>query len=237
MAALLVLTTGLLVCGLVVYRAARHEPAFYRQALLAEPELQTEAGASLEQSVLDLHNTARREGDWQAVFTEEQLNGWLAADLPVKYPSLLPPGALDPRVNLAPQFAQVACRVKRGKINSVVSFAIDVALTEETNQLAVRIFKVRAGALPVPLKRFLDRITSAAAKADIALSWKQTDGDPVALVTVPVSHEDYAHREVYLETVELRDGEVYLSGRTEAPPAELARSNRPSHLEENRAVQ
>jgi hypothetical protein len=209
------LAVGTGIGGFTVYRAAQHEPEFYYQALRAEPKMQAEAGDSLERSILDLHHDARTEGRWEAVFTEDQINGWLASDMPEKFPSLLPRGTQDPRVDLSPERIQVACRYDRGKFNSVISFVLEVALTEETNQLAIRINKVRAGVLPVPLKSFLDRIRRVADNADIVLDWAQTKGDPVALVTVPIKHEDYAHREVYLETIELRDGQLLLAGHTE----------------------
>jgi hypothetical protein len=199
----------------VLYQAAQREPVFYQEALLIEPAHQEEAGDSLEQNVLELHNEVRESGTWEAVFTDEQINGWLAADLPSKFPNVLPAGTQEPRVKIDPEFVRVACRFDNGKIGTVVSFAIDVDLTTETNTLAVRVSKLRAGALPVPLKQILDKITSAAGRGDIPLRWRQVEGDPVALVTVPVTHDDYAHREIYVDSVELRDGEVYLAGHTE----------------------
>ena len=199
----------------ILFSAARHEPQFYQQALQVEPQQQQEAGDQLEQSVLELHNSARKEGHWEAVFTETQINGWLAADLPDKFPQILPPGTEQPRVSIDPERIKIACRYKRGNVNTVISFDLAVNLTTETNTLAVRVSKVRAGALPVPLKRFLAPITKAGADSDIPLRWSQTEGDPVALVTVPHSHKDYAHREIYLETVKMRDGEVVLAGRTQ----------------------
>lgn len=219
----LIIVTLLLLAGLtgggtfVLYSAARHEPQFYQQALRIEPELQREAGDALEQSVLELHNTARAEGRWEAVFTEAQINGWLAADLPEKFPHMLPKGTEQPRVSIDPQRIKIACRYHHGKVNTVISFDLHVNLTTEPNTLAVRVSKVRAGALPVPLKRFLAPITKAGADSDIALRWSQVDGDPVALVTVPHQHEDYSHREIHLETVEMRDGEIVLAGRTQKP--------------------
>jgi len=211
---LVAVTSG---AAFVLYSATRHEPQFYRQALRVEPELQREAGDKLEQSVLELHNSARTEGHWEAVFTEDQINGWLAADLPEKFPHMLPKGTDQPRVSIDPQRIKIACRYQRGKVNTVISFDLSVNLTSEPNTLAVRVSKVRAGALPVPLKRFLAPFTKAGADSDIALRWSQTDGDPVALVTVPHQHEDYAHREIYLETIEMRDGEIALAGRTQRP--------------------
>lgn len=201
----------------LLYSASRHEPQFYQQALQIEPEQQREAGHELEKSVLDLHNTARTEGRWEAVFTEAQVNGWLAADLPEKFPHMLPVGTDQPRVSIDPQRIKIACRYQHGKINTVVSFDLSVNLTTEPNTLAVRVSQVRAGALPVPLKRFLAPITKAGADSDIALRWSQADGDPVALVTVPHQHADYSHREIYLESVEMRDGEIRLAGRTHDP--------------------
>jgi len=201
----------------MLYSASRHEPQFYQQALRIEPQLQREAGDELEQSVLELHNAARDEGHWEAIFTESQINGWLAADLPEKFPHMLPAGSDQPRVSIDPQRIKIACRYQHGKVNTVISFDLSVDLTTEPNTLAVRVSKVRAGALPVPLKRFLAPITKAGADSDIALRWSQTDGDPVALVTVPHQHEDYSHREIYLETIEMRDGEIALAGRTQKP--------------------
>jgi len=215
--ALFLLIAALGAATFLLYSASRHEPQFYQQALKVEPETQQEAGDELEQSVLKLHNSARDEGRWEAVFTESQINGWLAADLPEKFPHMLPVGTDKPRVSIDNDHIKIACRYQRGTIQTVVSFDLSVRLTKEPNTLAVRVSKVRAGALPVPLKRFLAPITKAGADSDITLRWSQTDGDPVALVTVPHQHEDYSHREIYLETVELRDGEVALAGRTQKP--------------------
>lgn len=211
-----VVVLGLLgIAVLALYRAAQREPTFYRQAMLVEREENQEAGDALEQSFLDLHNEVRSIGTWEAVFTEEQVNGWLVADLPEKFPNMLPPGTQEPRVAIDADAIRVACRFDNGKFKTIVSMALDVDLTTETNTLAVRVSKLRAGALPVPLKQFLDKITTAARRGDIPLTWRQIDGDPVALVTVPVTHEDYAHREIYVDTIELREGEIYLAGHTE----------------------
>ena len=209
---LLALVSG---AALVLYSASRHQPQFYTQALRVEPELQREAGDELEKNVLELHNTARNEGLWQAVFTEAQINGWLAADLPEKFPHILPTGTNEPRVSIDSDRIKIACRYRRGKVNTIISFDLIVNLTSETNTLAIRVSKVRAGALPVPLKRLLTPITKACARSNITLRWSQIDGDPVALVTIPHQHVDYAHREIYLESFEMRDGEIALAGRTQ----------------------
>lgn len=197
------------------FRAAQQEPAFYRQAMRVEPQQQAQAGDELEQELLELSNDVRTAGQWEAVFSEEQINGWLAADLPEKFPGMLPEGVESPRVAIHEDEVQIAARYQDKLMSSVVSIALDVCLTDESNTLAVTIKKIRAGVLPVPIRQFLDRISRTAKKGDIALRWSQEEGNPVALVTIPSSREDYAHREIYVETIELREGEVYMSGRTD----------------------
>lgn len=200
---------------LVLYQAAQRAPKFYRQAMALEVHNHEQAGDELEQNVLELHNDVREEGVWEAVFTEEQVNGWLVSDMPDKFPTVLPRGTQEPRVKIDEEAIRVACRFDNGKFRTVISFALDVDLTTETNTLAIRISKLRAGALPVPLKQILSKITAAAERGNVPLRWTQVDGDPVALVTVPVTHEDYAHREIYVDSIELREGELLLAGHTE----------------------
>lgn len=207
---LLAVVAGFAVWG--SYLAARHEPKFYREALQTKPVKDAELGAQLEQAILDIHNDALSGGRWQAVFTDEQLNGWLAADLPAKFPDLLPEGVAEPRVLIERDGAYIACRFDNGQISTVISFALAINLTEEPNTLAVEVSKVRAGVLPVSLRQFLEPITAAALNSQVPLRWSQTEGNPVALVTIPAKRDDYIVEEIRIESVELRDGELRLAG-------------------------
>lgn len=198
------------------YRASQHVPAFYEKAIRLEPVAQAQAGDELERQVLELHNEARQEGEWQAVFTDEQINGWLAVDLPAKFPDALPAEVREPRVAIDPQQIQIACRYDAGAAKTVVSLALEIKRTDEPNVVAVRIRQVRAGLLPLPLKQGIDRITVAAREAGIPLRWAQKEGDPVALVTLPMTHEQFGKRQLKLRTIQLRDGEIHFSGSTEA---------------------
>lgn len=201
------------------YRASQHVPEFYERAIRAEPIAQAKAGDQLERQVLDLHNEALHEGKWQATFTDEQINGWLAVDLPSKFPDSLPKEVCDPRVAIDAKQIQIACRYDAGAAQTVVSLALEIHKTDEPNVVAVRIRQARAGLLPLPLKQGIDRITAAAREAGIPLRWSQKDGDPVALITLPITHEQYANRQLRLDSIELRLGEIHFSGRTEQAAA------------------
>ncbi|QDU93995.1 hypothetical protein [Lignipirellula cremea] len=200
-----------------VFKAAQHEPEFYREALQATPEVHEAAGDVLEKHVLDLRNDLRREGLWEAIFTDEQINGWLASDLPEKFPTVLPAGVSDPRIAIRPAAAMIGCRYEDERVSTVLSLSLQLSLTDEPNVVAVRILGVRAGLLPVPITDWLDKITERARQSDIDLRWEQIDGDPVALVHVPVEHEDFSRRQIHIEQIEMRDGELYLAGISEAP--------------------
>jgi hypothetical protein len=214
LAGLGVVAVVILSCLMGAFRAAQHKPEFYQRALAMEPALQQEAGEQLERNVLELHNQFRKPGTWEATFTDEQLNGWLSRDLESKFPELLPDGVSAPRIALEPQQVRIACRYEAPKLNTVVSLALEIHLTDEPNVVAIRVRKARAGALPLPLKGFLDRIADVARQSGLVLRWAQEEGDPVALFKIPSDHEDYIADGIFLETLELRDGEIHLAGRS-----------------------
>ena len=212
-ALLLALLVVLSILG--AYFASRQVPQFYTEALAAERPAQAEAGHELERRALELRNELQRAGQWKATFTDDQINGWLAVDLVEKFPDLLPPEVQAPRVAINQEEVQLAFRYHSPEVDTVVSFAASVALTEETNVVAVRIRRARAGALPIPLTQFLDRIANKVEGTDLEIRWSQIDGDPVALIRLPREHTDLADKTLRLERFELRDGEAILSGRTE----------------------
>jgi len=195
----------------------QHVPEFYTDAMSAtvSMEQQQDMGQQFERLVAELHNDLRREGRWKAEFTEEELNAWFAADLPSKFPDAMPAGIGDPRIRITPERVQVACKYESKWLTSVVAMDLDVYLTDKPNQLAVQIGGVRSGWVPLPYKPLLDRATDSARRRGIPLRWAGQEGDPVALVRVPTQHKQFDDREVHLETLELREGAIYLAGCTE----------------------
>jgi hypothetical protein len=211
-------------------RAARHEPEFYQQALQVEPEQQPveggeasavhehDAGDEFEQEVLELRNDTQEFGGWHAEFTADELNGWLASDLPEKFPKALPAGVESPRVAIEDGLLRVAARYRGKSMSSVLSFALQIQLTEEPNMLAVRILEVRAGALPIPISHWLEKVRTAIQKTDLVVRWSQSEGDPVALVEFPEKPAEESDQKVKLEAIAIEPGVLKVSGSTSAPP-------------------
>ena len=214
---LLVFLALLVACGLGlfgVYRATQQVPKFYQAAMKLKRADQAAAGDEMERNVLELRNDLQEDGRWEARFTQEQINGWLAVDLPEKFANALPTGISDPRVSIGREETRIAFRYERPRINTVVSLVGTIALAEESNVIAVRIVKVQAGLLPLPLKDFLDDISDAAHRSDLDLRWSTQDGDPVALIRVPKISGDDEFQEVFIDRLEAAEGELILSGHT-----------------------
>ena len=216
------LTAGVAILLTAAYRATQQVPDFYQHALARQPQEQKAAADQLERQVLELHNEARRPGRWEARFSQEQINGWLAADLPTKFPGALPDGVSDPRVAIDPNHMQLAVRYDQGDVSTVLSMAGDAYLTDRPNEVAVHIDHVRAGAVPVPLSQFLDQIAERFLDAGLPLRWTEQEGDPVALVTLPLDREEFKGKQLQIERLEICDGEIVVSGRTEGPESESA---------------
>lgn len=207
-----------IVCGLTayfLYRGTQKVPEFYQEAMAAPltPQKQRQLGQQLEREAAQLHNQVRREGRWEATFTEEQVNAWLAVDLAEKLPSTLPSGVSAPRVRISPDRIHTGCKYETDGFSTVVSLETDAYLTDKPNQVAVRIHSVRAGSIPLPFRGLLEQVANSARQNGVDLRWSQQDGDPVALIQVPLRQQA---REISVESIELRDGEIALIGQTKS---------------------
>ena len=163
-------------------------PHFYTAALAQPSTSAHEASDQLIREAAALVSDLRKSGRWQALFTTEQINGWLADDLLKNHPTLLPPTVSEPRVAIEDNQLMLGFRWQQPRWNVVVSLAADVYL-REPNVVAVRIRKVRAGGLPLPLKNLLNDLIAAGRGLDLQIDEQQIEGDPLLLITPPQDGE------------------------------------------------
>jgi hypothetical protein len=203
--ALLALVAG----GVWFYRSLSHVPPFYAEALQAsKSELQHSSREMLRRTAA-LNNDVKRIGKWEALFSDKDINGWLAVDVPRNHPDLIPPQAQSPRVRIVPGRLWAGAQIESG-VSAIVSVELEVRLAKP-NVLAVRIQKLRVGNLPWGLDEIIDDVVAAARDWGMRVEQTQSAGDPVLLLTMP---DKFDERQVFLEHLELRDGEVYLTGET-----------------------
>jgi hypothetical protein len=109
----------LLVVILGLFWASHYEPAFYRKALAADAAAREKASDRMLRNILEFQNNARKEGEWQATFTAEQINGWLGHDLPKNHPHALPPEFLEPCVAIAAARVSRTLRGNRSELHAM----------------------------------------------------------------------------------------------------------------------
>lgn len=194
-----------------IYLGWRHEPPFYRTALEADKDAQIRASNALLEQASALINDVHKKGQWQALFTADQINGWLAIDVPKNHGSLFPAELVRPRVELNRGRIVVACQQGSGAFASVVSLTVEPYLTGP-NELAIRIRSARSGWFPLPLQPILDQVSRGAADAGLPLRWEQAGGDPIAVVSLSTRRAD--GKMLSVESLDIQSGELYVAGTT-----------------------
>jgi hypothetical protein len=207
------LVVALVLGGWALYRASRAVPEFYQKAIHVDAAAQEAASEVMIQRATTLSNQVKREGHWEAVFTADQINGWLAVDMVRNHPDLLPPTFRDPRVAISPGQMTIACQYHEGSVESVLSLVVDAYLAEP-NVIGIRFRRVRAGLVPLPMERVTAALSQAAAHAERKIQWQQADGDPVALITIPTLVNGRG-KIAHIESLKLGEGEVYVAGTTQ----------------------
>jgi len=213
--AAIVLAVVLLVIGATAfytYRASQYVPEFYRQAIQQpDPAKQKVGSDQMLRRATALASDVKKEGAWKALFTEEQINGWLAVDLVKNHAGSLPPTVREPRVVIEPGQATIACRYQHGRWQTVLWLTVEASLAGP-DTIALRIRKARAGSLPLPLDDVLKQFSEAARRAQQPIEWRQVDGDPVALI--PLKPPQGGPGAVQIDTLVLQQGEIYVAGTT-----------------------
>jgi hypothetical protein len=194
------------------YRATQQVRPFYREALALDRRVLDEESRELESRATALYSDAQNPGQWQALFTADQINGWLAVKLAEDYADGLPEGVRDPRVAITPEVLTLGFRTRRGGIETVASVDASVFVTE-TGAIGLRLLSVKAGTLPLPAAQVAGDIAAACRRMSLPVRWTQQDGRPVAIIEIDRARPNSA-RHFSVDSIELGDGELYVAGRT-----------------------
>jgi hypothetical protein len=203
--------------GGYVFYAVRSVRPFYAEAIAADPQELKSAGKRMEERVERLAEEAARVGRWEMVFTEDEVNGWLAYFLEDNRQKILPPEVEDPRIAFVEGGAKIGFRYLGNRLDSVISVEAD-AFMIANDVAAVRLRKAYLGVLPISMDEVVAQVTKGAASLRLPIRWTEHDGDPVVLLAVAdaMSTDEEMRK---LEHLELRNGEVVLAGHTHAQSA------------------
>jgi hypothetical protein len=201
--------------------ALRQMQPFYATALKVQPRELKTASREMESRVAALYSDANPPGRWQAAFTDDEVNGWLAVALTEKFPELLPPEVADPRVAFVDGGVLIGFHWRGDHLHAVVTVEAEAAMAGE-DLVTLRLKRARAGSLPLPLADVVEQISLGAEELQWPLRWTHEDGSPVAVLkTADAFSTDDQRRQ--LEIIEVREGELLLAGST-APAKDANRA-------------
>ncbi len=194
----------------IIYTLKQVRP-FYTAALaIPLPKLQAGSREFLNRASR-FRNELSKPGEWSLLLTDEQINGWFAVDLAQNHPDALPPDIQNPRIKIDPQQISLGVMVERDPLPVAASVDFTFQITNP-RELALRVIAARAGNLPWPVDSVLAQIHGLFKRQNWTVRETTIDNDPVLLLSPP--QPDVGKGEVTIEALELREGEIYLRGRT-----------------------
>lgn len=194
-----------------VWLSLRYQPGFYR-AMRELPREQRERKAKhFVASSLQLRNDITNERSWSAVFTDAEVNAWLAEDLVNHFADQIPPEVHEPRVSFERDRITFAFGLDRGPIRSVIWAVARVSVPED-NVLALSVEKVRAGMIPISVARVIGPLTAAARDRGLDVRWQEDADPPTALIRY---RPDTGRADVVLERLTVGPGRIRFSGRSD----------------------
>jgi len=213
---LLVVLIATVALGSGAYYLSQQVPEFYKAALNQTPEFNKLQGAELEAVVWEIYNAVIEQGPWRGEISQDQINGWLAVELPEKFPELLPEDVIaDPRVSIRQGEISIAGRTHYQGIDWIVVGRLDVFKTDQHDKFAIRFRGLHAGLIPIPVRSFADQISKGLSDIGYQNLWTQYEGDPLLTVIVPT--EDLLIQSLYrlnVETIDIEDEKIIVSGTT-----------------------
>jgi hypothetical protein len=194
----------------LLWVSVTHQPKFYKAIVAVSPEQRQEGAKRFLAQSLQLSNDIHNEPRWEAVFSDQEVNAWLAEDLVTHFADQLPPEVHEPRVVFEPDRVTLAFQLDQGPLRAVIWVVARVQVAEQ-NVLELAIEKIRAGVVPVPSEKILERITDEARARGLDIRWTHEGDQQVALIRYT---PDLARSDVVLEQLHVRRGQIRLAGRS-----------------------
>jgi len=215
--------------GGVMYWAARQVPEFYEEVLKEEPlpeERREEARNFIRQTDV-LAERVKSNDEWQIDFTDRQINGWLAEELPKRFADLMPSGVTQPRVKADEGVLLLGFRYEGEGFEGVVSFRLRPRIVA-ANEIEVEVESFRAGLLPMPIETIVQEIVKRISQDDWQIERLARDGREF----VVVRYVRPRRRDPQLESITLKDGTIHITGKSRNGEENNADTPSPLHPEQ-----
>jgi hypothetical protein len=199
------------VVPLAIWRSLTYEPPFYRKLAAVDRQIRRVEADRFVSQTFQLRNDIANEDRWEASFTDEEVNAWLAEHLMTHFAEYLPAGVRDPLVVFDLDRVTLAFKLTRGPFTSLV-WAVARVQVASDNTIELRLEKIRAGAMPVSPEEVVGPIIVQAQAHGLDVEWRKDRGEPIAQFRYSPSP---GRLDVVLERVVVLDGRLYISGRSD----------------------
>lgn len=199
------------------FRGMRSVPPYYQQALELDEDVLETGSREFEGRATALYSDSQKIGSWQATFTADQINSWLADQFAKNLADELPDQVREPRVAISRNDITLGFRSHVGWTDAVVSVTASVYVTE-SGAIAVHLKSVHAGSVPMPVLQVADELAKACQSLSLPVRWTRHDNQPVAMIDLslePGSDEQH----MVIDLIEVEDGALYVAGHTAAGAA------------------
>jgi hypothetical protein len=228
------MTKRLILCGvglgllaaipLGAWLSLTYEPYYYRAMVGLSREQRAGRAKKFVAQSIQLRNDIVNEPNWEAVFTDQEVNAWLAEDLVTYFADRLPPEVNEPRLLFEVDRIILAFQLRQGGVQSVIT-VVARPRVPGGNTIELTLEKIRAGILPVPADHILDRIIEYARSHGVDAEWARKDGFPVVVMRYTPHNE---REDVKLEELQIRDHQIRLAGRSDRAKGAFSRPTLPS---------
>ena len=206
---------ALILClgGLLLWSGLKEEPDFYRElAVTSENSEQAQADSdSMRQKVAELRKAIRTKEHWEFDCTQDELNHWLAVYIRERHPGMIPRQLKDPRGVVLPDGIRAGITVDTPEYKGVLSVDI-LPEVEAPNVLVARLRRIRLGVVSIPLRAVRTIVGEAAQQYALPIEWMESEGEPKLRLKLQNSDIRYDHRDILIESIEIRGRSIHLSG-------------------------
>ena len=237
---LFVLAVLAVLVPLVMLPAIRVKPAFYHTILSEEQKAETRAilvqksrdaiekfnepvvkagEAVVKSSQSKNKNPADEEIDldaipqkqhWQTELTEEEINGYLAIEVPKQLPQLFSNGIKNPRVSLQNDKLEIACQIEQGMVSGVLDLGIDIQFPRP-NRVVILFQKAYVGVVPFSRETVRDTFAEGLRGGGRKLEATEVQGYPALAIDLgnDLKNQDFS---LILREIRPTNGSLSISG-------------------------
>ncbi|MEM8680944.1 MAG: hypothetical protein AAGF97_16485 [Planctomycetota bacterium] len=194
---------GSLALFLLLHQTLNARPTYYDRQTAQQRAVLAARGQVVQAQLNQLTDPDSRQAAWVASFSEEELNGWLIGELPIRFPDALPGAVSDPRVAIQDQRLKLACQYDCGNVQAVLALEAELFLTSQPNEVGVRILEGNIGSVSGLTNKAARALHNACDRSDIQIRWVNREAmQPEAIVTLPM-HRLSASRKFRVEWLQL----------------------------------